>query len=442
MPMSPSGLPGPTSIHREDRQSNLSGLYPEQDRDTKMFQEDCSHADFLKEAAARDCLQSPPEGIPTLDHIIQRLVDFAYVVVHEELVSEKKNVSGLIVQGHPLAVKQAQMMWEKMCASQVVDCLPLRSEHAPNGKHHMSFMCNLKRVQDKYPQVMVEIQPMISSHGPAHQLQLSCGDDELLLACRGELWVHLKRVFPGEYAQILVHDTESWTKEELAQLQESANVLVLMDRQRSALQLCGSTYQVADAVRCIEEFESARRADRLVFPCEREDDADIAGFEIMKNYASLTAEGGLDDFFTKEAFKVQNECIDPVANSDVSETYASEPELASAPSILNAPCEHSLYHWYYIDDDENIQGPFETEEMREWWDMDFLPADLAVCCLSACEMPPNDASHFYSLEQLFQCVDEGLGEGVAGKGTAAEEFAGDDQVVSGAMHSAFDELGA
>jgi len=351
-------------------------------------------------------------------------------------------VSDLIVQGHPLAVKQAQLMWEKMCASQAVDCLPLRSEHAPNGKHHMSFMCNLKRVQDKYPQVTVEIQPMISSQGLAHQLQLSCGDDELLLACRGELWVHLKRVFPGEYAQILVHDTEKWTEEDLAKLQESADVLVLMDRQRSALQLCGSTYQVADARERVEEFESTRRADRLVFPCEREDEANIAGFEITKPDASLTARGGLS-FFNREAFKVQNECIDPVANS-VSDTYASEFELASAPSVLNAPCDTnaSLYHWYYIDDDENIQGPFETEEMREWWDMDFLPADLAVCCLPAGEMPPNDASHFYSLEQLFQCVDEGLGEGLASKAASADEFAGDDQVVTGAMHSAFDELGA
>lgn len=56
--------------------------------------------------------------------------------------------------------------------------------------------------------------------------------------------------------------------------------------------------------------------------------------------------------------------------------------------------------WSYIDDDGEIQGPFTSEEMREWYMDGFLPDDLLVCCSRANEPPPPLRS-FVTLEENF-----------------------------------------
>merc|ERR1719265_1125564 len=92
-------------------------------------------------------LEAMPSGARPPDHALTRLADFTHVAIHEDLLKAVDKNPELTMHGHPLAVKQALWMWEKVCASQAVDCLPLRPSHAPKGKHHMLLQCRMKRVE-------------------------------------------------------------------------------------------------------------------------------------------------------------------------------------------------------------------------------------------------------------------------------------------------------
>jgi len=434
-------------------------------------------------------LEVPPSDPRPPDHVLNRVADFTHVAIHEDLLKAVDKNHDLTMHGHPLAVKQAFWMWEKISANQAIDCLPLRPSHAPKGKHHTLLLCRMKRVQEKYPQVTVEVQPSVSVNGPAHQLWLSCADDELLLACRSELIVCLNFLFQGEYAQITVHDSQAWVGEELAKIQSTTGAAALLDRQRSALLVCGTAHQIAHCSEYVEEFDRQGReaaaqakeeiaAEAEEVAAEQTPSTSLPPEPVMSDDTPAVKQG--NDTFSNnppEAVATDAELVHPLSTASrvqpqprlteeslgndrsdskdnafsmsASSSEVDNARIRASPidSIMNSspssPIKSDLprpppllgddeYHWYYIDDDDIIQGPFDTEEMREWWDDNLLPEDLSVCCLTAGEMPPYDKSGFYSLEQLFRLV------GVGSIPEAAEE----DEVVTQQMDSTFDELGA
>ena len=34
--------------------------------------------------------------------------------------------------------------------------------------------------------------------------------------------------------------------------------------------------------------------------------------------------------------------------------------------------------WYYLDPNQTIQGPFQANQLRDWWDKGFFPEDLQI----------------------------------------------------------------
>ena len=53
--------------------------------------------------------------------------------------------------------------------------------------------------------------------------------------------------------------------------------------------------------------------------------------------------------------------------------------------------------WVYMDLDGQLQGPFTTETMREWWANDLMDADLFVSRV----LPNGDNSPFEEIQKLF-----------------------------------------
>lgn len=395
-----------------------------------------------------ELLEQPPIGAPPADQGLQRLADFAHIAIHEQLAGAKFKVPTLTMQGHPLAVRQAGVLWEKIRANHAVDCLPVRTAHSPEGEEHIKLLGVMNRMQEKYPQVAVEMQPMMSKSGLVHQLWLSCADDELLLACRGEFVVCLSHLFPGEYEQLAVRDTELWVNDELDNLQSVAGVAVLLDRQRQALLVCGSAKQVEHASQFVEDFERCRLAVRVKESEESAALSPILGSSGTPDQSVTTSEAAPKESRTELEKPAHNNVDERCALVETGHRTArgqcSSPsmELRANPSVDNHPdandsAEWETFHWYYFDDDENIQGPFDTEEMREWWEFDLLPEDLCVCCVSPAELPPTDKACFYPLDKLLSAVEDC---NLAQRATNIDNGVLDEAITRD-MNSEFNELG-
>merc|ERR1740123_2380222 len=207
---------------------------------------------------------------------LHRLMDFTNVYVNPSatgLLAHRQNTayaekpkepSSVIVQGSSLAIEQAQWAWPKMFAGQIMECLPLRPAHAPKGKSHQAFLSRAWRVQKKYPQVGLEFRPYAGADSSAcgttkgHLLWLFCADDELLHACRSEIAAVLAAICPGEYARVDVREPCVWAEQELSNLQLASGVFALLDREKSALLLCGMFHEVEDAKERIAHFEESK----------------------------------------------------------------------------------------------------------------------------------------------------------------------------------------
>ena len=54
--------------------------------------------------------------------------------------------------------------------------------------------------------------------------------------------------------------------------------------------------------------------------------------------------------------------------------------------------------WFYLDQTQKIQGPFQANQLREWWDKGFFPEDLAISLT-------RDAQSFRPAKTVFGSKD-------------------------------------
>lgn len=66
-------------------------------------------------------------------------------------------------------------------------------------------------------------------------------------------------------------------------------------------------------------------------------------------------------------------------------------------SFLDNKSDEGNHVWWYLDDEFEVQGPFQPEEMRDWYADDFLPDDLLVRRSESSVIEPSKDS-FASLE--------------------------------------------
>lgn len=397
---------------------------------------------------------------------LPRLTDFTHIKTVEERTGDKYKALEVLLSGHPLAAQQAAWMWQAVCSNQVVDCLPLRVSHAPKGQNYPALISRMQQVQERYPQVTVEIRPAAPSSngiGPTHQLWFFSADDELLLACRSELVGVLDSLFPKEYMQLSLSDPDAWASHHAAEIQVKTGVAALLDRQRYALFVCGCIDDVARASDYVDEVERDLLASKLDVKGDEADDA-----------APVNGTTSVVETYQASGQIVCNTAEDTTPNPDCHPSGVNASSFGARCTVLGwdnggpaekvlcefskdndfdvsvfnvfateaaysypADCmDDSCFVWYYVDDDDVIQGPFDRDEMEEWWTLGFLPGDLAVCCQPACDMPPDERCVFCPIMEM----DAVLAAGVQ---IEHQSIHPDKSLeVVGCLHSTLDGLGA
>jgi len=141
--------------------------------------------------------------------------------------------------------------------------------------------------------------------------------------------------------------------------------------------------------------ESERPVCTPVYSCSAESTA--SGSASTANEAELW-----DDFeetnqipkmVDSKVLQFENPMENPV---EINTELANPQEIPSSKACKITNPKHS---WYYVDDDGNVQGPFTSEEMREWYMDDLLPEDLLVHRLNVNEPFPSPKS-FATLDEL------------------------------------------
>lgn len=67
-------------------------------------------------------------------------------------------------------------------------------------------------------------------------------------------------------------------------------------------------------------------------------------------------------------------------------------KVSAAPAVQ--PTVVAPVAWYYLDSTDNVQGPFATEKLREWWVQGLFPVDLRISL-------ENDPSQFQDISVYF-----------------------------------------
>jgi hypothetical protein len=383
---------------------------------------------------------SVPETVPPNSEVLHRLADFTHVCLHNKEASGKKlqeeQRTEVLLEGHAQALQQAEWMWRNICSHQAVDCIPLRSCHAHEGRRDNSLMSRISRLQEKFPQVTVEIRPTAPgcSPKPAFQLWFFSADDELLLACRSELISALNILFPGEYKQFQVKDLGKLTHEVMADLQSQNKVSALLDRQRSTVFFCGAVDDVNFAAEYMADFEKANSEETKENDPKKDESLKYTSdAEILEQSCPIDKELLLSGLFTNDEIVLDDEaetrieilpsCLVPSVRAPALDSYVNVlvPDSLCEPlrqpikghtsvSVFDAgdgeTDDDTEFVWYYVDDDDIIQGPFDRDEMEEWWTLHLLPEDLLVVCCSSSVMPPDDTSSFRPISELNDILNE------------------------------------
>jgi hypothetical protein len=241
-----------------------------------------------------------------------------------------------------------------------------------------------------------------------------------------------------------VKDIDMWTEQCIADLRSKHKISALVDRQRTSIFLCGAVDDVNVAAQYMTDFEKALLDETGEAELQSDEndgcDSDAGILELPKivsqgesldaDVASrlhaeevLNADGASrlqdEEALANKAEKYPDEAQPqtmraekaPAFDSNVNVPGQASPSDACQPTKGRACAsvfdpgdaesdDETEFVWYYVDDEDIIQGPFDRDEMEEWWRLDLLPEDLLVVCCSSSIMPPDDKSNFRPISEL------------------------------------------
>lgn len=369
------------------------------------------------------------------------------------------------LRGHPSAVKQAQWALKKSGGRPHVDCLPLRSAHAPKGKDHKLLASKLQQAQRKYPATVAEMVPAAIQRRPVngaegqprrepprtHRLWLFGEDEASLLASRTDIVAGLDFLFPTEYAQVGVGDSIKWVEDggkRLRDLQANTGVTAIVDRRRAALMLCGSGEEVTAAVQSVTQSEgTAKKVSAAVqhapaselktpeaeaAPAHPKESPQAEALALnppsaQSESAVATLGAGEGEASAHEPPSVELQARELASVEEAAGTPKEDPAPAEAAPPLQAPertaasapaaaeptltvasqdageSDVTTAVWYYLDDDGACQGPFQPQEMSEWYHYGYLPNDLRIWS-SPVGVPPPPPESFCPLGDVVEVM--------------------------------------
>merc|ERR1719174_3069397 len=318
------------------------------------------------------------------NELLHQVQDECFVSLHAA-----HNEEGIVISGHPTSVHTAQQLMARVSSTGVCfRSLPLLP-HIADGKSKagQSFSAFtrqlLKRFQakkaDGVAELTMEIQPAPRRAALPHEeaeeaeetngekpekppppsppelsrLWVYGGSEEDVSKCCTEIRNKLLFLFADEYAEMPVPDADEWTESyvgslcRVRQVMRDSGVEIQVHREASALLLCGAPAAVETARQAVQAFAPDSPSARTESPASRH--------------------GKFEPPPRTEVDQWHAESSPPENGAD-----AEDEPLLDVGS--DGPRE-----WYYIDDQNNLQGPFWSEEMHAWRARGWLPGGLRVC---------------------------------------------------------------